>query len=135
VVETPEIGSLVIGAAGSPGGSDAFFETALIGEIDGRLKEILPRHLKTTTQDAVCLGRFERGERLGVAVANFVWGDETHYAAHRYDVSLYLWNGHTLESFVHKRTARRHPSFQSALAELGIPCRDELVRALLPEFF
>jgi hypothetical protein len=134
VVDTPEIGPLVIGVAGSPGGSDASFETVVIGEVEGSLQELLPVHLNTSIQDAVCVGRFGSGKRLGIAVATFIWGHEIHYAPHRYDVSLYLWNGRAFEPSLHHRSSRRHISFRGALAELGLRCRYDFVRALLPEF-
>ena len=134
VVHTPEVGPLVVAAAGSPGGSDASFETALVGEIRGSLRDLLPTHPSTSIQDAVCLGRFGRGRQLGVVVANFVWGQEAHYAPHRYDVSLYLWSGHGFDLVSKRRTKRRHSSFRGALTEVGIRCRYDFRRALLPDF-
>lgn len=134
VVNSADVGPVVVAAAGAPGGSDASFETVFVGEIGGSLRDLLPDHPKTSIQDAVCLGRFGRGRRLGVVVAKFIWGQEIHYAPHRYDVWLYLWSGHAFELSSHRRTTRRHQSFRGALAEVGFRCRYDFRRALLPDF-
>ena len=134
VVDTAEVGPLVVAVAGELGGSDSSFETALVGEVAGSLRDLLPDHLRTSNQDAVCLGHFGRGLRLGVVEATFVWGErESHYEPHIYDVSLYLWSGHGFELFTRRRTTHRHKSSRSALVELGFHCRYDFVRALLPE--
>jgi hypothetical protein len=133
IVDTPEIGPLVIATAGTAGGSDSSFETSLVGEVDGSLRELLPTHLHTMIEDAVCLGHFGRANRLGVVVANFQWLSGPHLAPHEYDVSLFLWSGRDFRLVSRRRTARRYESVREALAELGFQCRYDFVLALLPE--
>ena len=116
--------SLVAIAAG---GSDQHFETAIITVVDGTVREVLPAHLRTSSQDLVCLGHFGTGRKLGLLSATFAWEDEAHYDVHRYAVSHYEWNGQAFSELSNRTTGRKHANSRSAIQEFGYRCERDLI--------
>ena len=124
VLETAGVpGPLVFAVAVKPGGTDHGFETNIIAEAGGRLKALNPAPLTNNIQGGVFVGDLGAGRGPGVAVWNFLWGDEAHYGAHRYEVRLLPFDARTA-SFGRGRQLRtkgKHANGRDALAELGLP--------------
>ena len=91
-LEIPEMSAFSVVAI-AMGGSDYHVETTILTVIDGRIREALPSHVRTTSQDLVCLNSAGPSGALGLVIATFVWGDESHYDAHRYTITQYKWQG------------------------------------------
>ena len=124
VLETEGLpGPLVFAVAVKPGGTDHGFETNVIAEAGGRLKLLNASPLTNNIQGGVFVGDLGGGRGPGVAVWNFLWGDEAHYGAHRYEVRLHPFDARTA-SFRRGRQLRtrgKHANGRDALAELGLP--------------
>ncbi len=120
---------LLLAVAVTSGGSDSHFETALIGEVAGRVIDLWPQHWQTSILDDLCVGSLGPSKPIGVAVFNFTWGGDTgesHYAPHRYRVTLYKWLGKKLVMDGAQSNSRRVPAWTDAAKELGFRCRGEL---------
>ena len=116
-------GPLVFAVAVKPGGTDHGFETNIIAEAGGRLKVLNPSPLTNNIQGGVFVGDLGGGRGPGLAVWNFLWDDEAHYAAHRYRVRLLPFDAKTATFGRGRqlRTKGKHASESDALAELGLP--------------
>jgi hypothetical protein len=114
---------LVFAVAVRPGGSDHTFETTLVGEAGGRLKVLTPEPLLTSIQGGVFVGDLGGGRGRGVAVWVFLWEDEAHYAAHRYEVKLYTYDARraSFRRAAVLRSKGKHRQGADALEELGLP--------------
>ena len=114
---------LVFAVAVRPGGSDHTFETTLVGEAGGRLKVLTREPLLTSIQGGVFVGDLGGRYGRGVAVWVFLWEDEAHYAAHRYEVRLYAYDARraSFRRAAVLRSRRKHLRGVDALSELGLP--------------
>lgn len=113
---------LVHAVAVSPGGSDHGFLSILIGEINGKLK-ILSPPIETSIQGGVHIGGLGAHRGNGIAVWNFIWGNESHYEAHRYDVTFYPFDAKS-QAFIKGVTIKskqKHETDRGALNELKLP--------------
>jgi hypothetical protein len=122
--ESPLGVPLVVAVGISPGGSDTTFTTALIGEADGHLVDMWPRHWVTNTTETVCLGEYSPSER-GVLGLSYIWGTgpgESHYAPHHYRATRYPWDGSVLRAAGATLTKRRVAGWREAAADLGYTC-------------
>jgi hypothetical protein len=109
------------------GGSDQHLETSIVAVTDGAIHEALPDHLRTSSQDLVCIGNLDNGRTPALLVATFLWGDEAHYDPHRYTVSQYEWHGQQFSKSSTRMTRQKHPNSRSAIQELGYRCERDLV--------
>lgn len=118
IIAISDANSIVI--LGVPGGSNAHFEIAVLDTSESRVHELLPQRITANVLDGIYSGTF--GGRRGILVLRFLWEDEAHYAAHRYEATLYSWNGtHFVRTSV-RRTTRKHDTPESAALELGYHC-------------
>src|SRR3989442_7277195 len=120
---------LLLAVAVTTGGSDSLFETALIGEVEGRVIDLWPRHWQTNILDDLCVGPLGPNKSIGVAAFTFTWGGdagESHYAPHHYKMTLYQWQGSRFMLDGTQLTSRRGPPLTDAAKELGFRCRGEL---------
>jgi hypothetical protein len=129
-IKTP----LVLGVVGVPGGSDSSFETMIIGEVGGALRDLLPKHPATHIEDAVCLGVFGKKSEPLLLVAKFIWAaDEAHPVPHRYSIMKYSWNGHVFSEISKETTKLKHRTGLDALKELGYSCKEDVTETLAPD--
>ena len=133
VINLPQIATpLVVAVAVRPGGSDYIFQSAIVGSLDGKIRDFLPDHPTTNIQGALCLGKFGKHSMPGVLVLNFIWENGAHYSAHRYECTFYEWTGAVFEKQSVFETKRAYESWQDAAKELGFECRWDFTRALFP---
>jgi hypothetical protein len=133
VINLPRIATpLVVAVAVKPGGSDHLFQSAILGSVDGNIRDLLPDHPTTNIQGAFCLGRFGKNSRPGVLALNFIWENGAHYSAHRYQCTFYEWTGTAFQKRSVLETNRAYESWQDAAKELGFECRWDFKGALLP---
>jgi hypothetical protein len=123
---------LVVAVAVRPGGSDHLFQSAIMGSVDGEIRDLLPDHPTTNIQGAFCLGKFGKHLRPGVVVLNFIWENGAHYGAHRYQCTFYEWTGSVFEKRDVLETKLAYESWQHAAKGLGFECKWDFKRALLP---
>lgn len=113
---------LVHAVAVGPGGSDHGFLSVIIGEIKGKLK-ILSPPIETSIQGGVHLGSLGANRGSGIAVWNFIWGnDEIHHDEHRYNVTFYRFDAKS-QTFIKGETInskRKHENYRGALNELKL---------------
>jgi hypothetical protein len=116
-------GPLVFAVAVKPGGTDHGFETNLVAETGGRLKVLNSAPLTNNIQGGVFVGDLGAGRGPGVAVWNFLWEEEAHYGAHRYEVRLLPFDARaaSFRRGGRLRTKGKHANGRDALAELGLP--------------
>ncbi len=120
---------LLLAVAVTTGGSDSLFETALIGEVEGRVTDLWPQHWQMNILDDLCVGSLGPKKPIGVAGFKFTWGGdpgESHYAPHRYKITLYKWQRNRLVRAGAQLNGRRVPSWGDAAKEGGFQCRGEL---------
>ncbi len=116
-------GPLLLCVAVRPGGSDHGFETNVIGEVGGSLRVLTPTPLLNSIQGGVHVGDLGGERGPGVAVWSFLWENEAHYAAHRYEVRLFPFDAkrNSFKRGKLLRTKAKHETGADALAELGLP--------------
>jgi hypothetical protein len=121
---------LLVAICASPGGSDHHFETTFISLSEARPIEVAD-HIRSSIQDAICFGRFTARRVPGFLEVHFIWGDdEVHYSNHRYEATLFLWNGSRFVKADHRETRRKHSSWAAAVGELGYSCRIDILRSV-----
>lgn len=135
VVSLPGLeGPWIVATAGSAGGSDSSFETTVVGLSGGHLRDLLPKHVQTQIQGAVCVGRFGPEPRPSLLVLREVWGEgEVHYGAHRYTVGRYDWTGSALEPARVVTTRLQYNDWKECARALGYCCRRNFPELLVPE--
>jgi hypothetical protein len=126
------------------GGSDTGFTNGLIGCVDGKLKVLTQRlselpdrvadwpeknelqsketnPLFCNEQGGVFIGKLGKGLGAGIAIWQFIWEDNIHYAPHRYDIRLCTFDAQDNQFKVAAvmQTKKKHATGKSALAELG----------------
>ena len=118
---------LIIAVASSPGGSDIHFETTIIGFISGKIVELTPDHIDSSSQDALCL------EEKNFILFNFLW-EEAHYDPHRYEAISYKMTNDKLEKIETKQTKKKYKDWKGAASELGYHCGDDLIQTTNPSY-
>ena len=83
-------GPAIEATALDPGGSDGRLETALIALSGGKPVDLLIPHVVTNYEDAVCTGTYGSNDEPCVLVIPFLWGNEAHFEAHHYEITLYI---------------------------------------------
>ncbi len=122
---------LVVGVVGVPGGSDSSFETMIIGESGGVLRDLLTKRTTTNIEDAVCIGLLGKNSEPLVLIAKFIWAsDEAHPVPHRYNVVKYSWNGLVFSEISKETTKLKYRAGLEALAELGYRCTEDITETL-----
>lgn len=119
-----------------PGGSDYGFWSVLFGEVNGKIKLLTPNTTQFSWEGGVQIGNLGKGNGVGVAVWNSIWGDnESHYGDHIYEVEFYNFNK-KLGKFVKTKkikTKQKHESPAKALESLGLGFYKDATRDF-PEF-
>ncbi len=82
----------VLAIAAATGGSDCAYEAIVFGSERGKLSLWTPKTLDTMAEGGIYLGDLGARRGYGLAVWNFIWGNEPHVAPHRYKVWLYHLN-------------------------------------------
>jgi len=121
---------LVVATAGSHGGSDAAFETMIIGETGGSLKE-LSKRFNTSIQDCICIGSSPQSPEI--LLFTFSWTDESHYAPHYFTLTTFIWNGSKFVELDARATKRKVRSWRAAAREFGVSCKMDLTELLIPD--
>jgi hypothetical protein len=112
----------VLAVAAAVGGSDCAYEAIVFGSERGKLSLWTPKTLDTQAEGGIYVGDLGHRRGYGLAVWNFIWGNEPHVAPHRYRVSLYHLNRRRMVFYPSiTMTTRRHYSDDTAaLRELGL---------------
>jgi hypothetical protein len=82
----------VLAVAAATGGSDCAYEAIVFGSERGKLSLWTPKTLDTLAEGGIYVGDLGVKRGYGLAVWNFIWGNEPHVAPHRYKVWLYHLN-------------------------------------------
>lgn len=82
----------VLAVAAAMGGSDCAYEAIVFGSNRGKLSLWTPETIDTMAEGGIYVGELGGKRGYGMAVWNFIWGDEAHVAPHRYRVWLYKLN-------------------------------------------
>jgi len=82
----------VLAVAAATGGSDCALEAIVFGSERGKLSLWTPKTLDTQAEGGIYVGDLGGRRGYGLAVWDFIWGDEPHVAPHRYKVWLYRLN-------------------------------------------
>jgi hypothetical protein len=82
----------VLAIAAATGGSDCAYEAIVFGSERGKLSLWTPKTVDTMAEGGIFVGDLGGRRGYGLAVWNFIWGNEPHVAPHRYRVSLYHLN-------------------------------------------
>jgi hypothetical protein len=112
----------VLAVAAATGGSDCAYEAVVFGSNRGKLSLWTPRTLDTMAEGGIYVGDLGGRKGYGLAVWNFIWGNEAHVDPHRYKVWFYKLNRRTMV-FVPagtRMTRGRFASDTAALHELGL---------------
>ena len=126
-------GPLVVSIGMNPGGSDCGWEATIAGVVNGRLEELTHEHLQTSNEGGFFIGDLGNGVGFGTAQWDFVWGEyESHVSPHRYQITLYKWNGWRFEWHRVFRTRAKHTSGRAALRASGLNYTD--IRKSFPEW-
>lgn len=126
-------GPLIISIGMNPGGSDCGWEASIAGVVNGRLEQLTYEHLQTSNDGGFFIGDLGHGVGFGVAQWNFVWGEgEGHPPPHKYEITLYKWNGWRFEWHRMFRTRSRYNSARAALRAYGLKYVD--IRKSFPEW-
>lgn len=116
------------------GGSDCHYEITVIGVSGGRLVDLFESHPSASVQDAFCIERTAKSGKPIALLFNFIWAKgETHYADHRYKVSVFNWNGPAFELARTITTEQKHATWKAAAKELGFNCERNVIRVLYPD--
>ena len=112
----------VLAVAAATGGSDCAYEAIVFGSERGKLSLWTPKTLDTLAEGGIYVGELGARRGYGLAVWNFIWGNEPHVAPHRYRVSLYHLNRRRMIFYptATMTTRRRYSDDSSALRELGL---------------
>jgi hypothetical protein len=125
---------IIIGSLGMQGGSDSTIETIIVGESEGKLQELLPKHLVTNLEDLICVGNFGPDNKLTVLVSKFIF-DDAHPEPHKYLVTKYSWSGNHFSTEFNKTTKNKYRFGREALAEFGFICKGNLTELLVPDVY
>jgi hypothetical protein len=112
----------VLAIAAATGGSDCAYEAIVFGSSRGKLSLWTPHTLDTMAEGGVYVGDLGGKRGYGLAVWNFIWGNEAHVDPHRYKVWLYKLNLHSM-TFVptgSRTTRAKFATDTAALRELGL---------------
>jgi hypothetical protein len=126
---TKESNPFIVSVASSPGGSDIHFETTIIGFVNGQISEVIPKHIESSSQDALCFDHPGDKKNLHLVFFNFIW-ESIHYEPHRYEVTSNEWTGSKFNRENMKQTVKKHKDWKGAAAELGYSCREDLISTI-----
>lgn len=118
----------VLAVAAAMGGSDCSYDAIVFGSERGKLSLWTPHTMETQAEGGMYVGNLGARRGYGLAVWNFIWGDEPHVAPHRYRVWLYRLNRATMK-FTALETLTTHKSYSSdtaALHELRLDFPDQI---------
>ena len=126
-------GPLIISIGMNPGGSDCAWEASIAGVVDGRLEDLTYEHLQTSNEGGFFIGDLGHGVGFGAAQWDFVWGEyEAHVSPHKYEITLYKWNGWRFEWYRVFRTRSNYSSGRAALRANGLNYTD--IRKSFPDW-
>ena len=124
----------VVAIAFEIGGSDCHYEITVIGACEGRLVDLFESHPSASAQDAFCIERTAQDGKPVALLFKFIWAKgEIHYADHRYQVSVFDWNGRAFELARAVTTEQKHSTWKTAAKELGFDCERNVIRVLYPD--
>ena len=112
----------VLAVAAATGGSDCAYEAIVFGSERGKLSLWTPKTLDTMAEGGLYVGDLGHRRGYGLAVWNFIWGNEPHVAPHRYRVWLYHLNQHRMKFYptVTLTTRGHYADDGAALRELRL---------------
>ena len=124
-VTVPGTSTTILAVVGTEqGGSDVHIETALIDVSATPPTELIER-IESTSQNGLCLGTF--AGKPGLLLTEFVWKDESHYAPHFYQATVFEFTEHRFVRRQSRTTRRKHATWRAAARELGYRCTTNLV--------
>ena len=106
----------VLAVAAAMGGSDCAYEAIVFGSNHGKLSLWTPETIDTMAEGGIYVGDLGGKRGYGMAVWNFIWGDEPHVAPHRYEVKLYKLNSRM--QFYRTATMTTHGHYADGTAAL-----------------
>jgi hypothetical protein len=121
-----DLNQLIVAVASSPGGSDIHFETTIIGFINGKVSELLSKHIDSSSQDALCMDNKDKNQKLRFIFFHFLW-EEAHYEPHRYEAVSYIWDGNAFNPSDTVQSKNKHKEWKGAASELGYSCSHDLI--------
>jgi hypothetical protein len=117
---------LILVAGYEPGGTSSLLDATIVGEVNGRLKALLP-HRPTTEWSSICVGALGIGKGVGALVSHELWEPpESHPDPHRFLLRVYRFSKSGLTLSQTFRTRGRYDLFDDAAKELGFSCKDQL---------
>lgn len=117
---------VVVGIAIEPHGSTSLFEWAVIGIVKGVLKELFHKHPQINSEESFCLETFQGEKNIGPSLWNLIWEEnESHFDDHRYQITLFKWDGNSFQEDTVKETKKKHDSLESAATELDYQCSEK----------
>jgi len=124
---------IIVAVATTPGGSDTWYEVALIGIDNGKVIELLPIHLEANYLDALCLLDNPKFAKQGFVFLHFE-GYEAHYAPHLYMVRYYELSQVRLQLLSATETHHRYDSWRGAAKELHYALQGNLLEEIAPDY-
>lgn len=123
---------LIFAVATYHGGSDSAFVGTIIGEVNGKIKELATEQMFVNNQGGIFVGNLGNGKGFGAVSWNFIWGNdflEGHYSYHHYEAEIYSFDNKT-NLFKKTKTMRTKRKYggrgEEALIELKLPVKDLL---------
>jgi hypothetical protein len=87
---------LILAVGINYGGSDEDYEGTVIGEVNGKIEELMPEQMSISNQGGISIGNLGNKRGLGAVSWVFFWGnDNGHYGRHRYKIMIYSFNKKT----------------------------------------
>jgi hypothetical protein len=93
--------SIILATAGCAGGSNSYFETTIVGIVNGQVKDLFRTHLITHNQGAICIEAATKSDPTKILLWNDIWEGIAHFDSHRYQAEIFQWDG---SSFVITKT-------------------------------
>jgi hypothetical protein len=125
---------LIIAVAVQPGGSDAQFESTVVGVVRGELRDLIDEHPTSNVQGALTIDGPDKDGKWALVSFNFIWDSGIHYQAHPYQCTVYTWTGIGFKIEKRLKTKVAHDTWLGAARELGLSCKKDYVEELLPEY-
>jgi hypothetical protein len=133
--KVPELGdSIILATAGCAGGSDSYFETTIVGIVNGQVKDLFLTHLISHNQGAFCIKVATKSDPTKILLWNDIWEDGAHYDPHRYQVEIFQWNGSSFVKSKTIETKKKYPDWMTAAKQFRYHNNVDVVVCLLGDY-
>lgn len=103
-------------------GDDEWYETALLGLVDGRVRDLWPHHWIASAEDVLCIGDIGGGIRGVLGVVSDWVSREAHAQPHQFRITRYEFDGETFAHLADLRSHGRYDNWCPAVTSLGLGC-------------